>query len=210
MRGVGLIESTADIENIVIGAANGTPIYVRNVAAVKIGDAFRVGALDRDGKEAIGGVVIARYGVNALDVIEGVKEKLKSLESGLPNRREDHAVLRPYRADPARYRDAQTRADRRAAARHARAHRLPLPLPLDPDRHDSAAARSARFVSVHALPRHQLEPDVAGGNRDCNRRAGRRRHRRHRKRFPADGKERRSIRAIATGSGGQCSNRRDS
>src|SRR5262249_13647091 len=84
VRGVGLIESMADIENIVIGAANGTPIYARNVAAVKLGEAFRVGALDRDGEEAVGGVVIARYGVNALDVIEGVKEKLKSLESGLP------------------------------------------------------------------------------------------------------------------------------
>ncbi len=84
VRGVGLIESMADIENIVIGAANGTPIYVRNVAEVKLGNAFRVGVLDRDGKEAVGGVVIARYGVNALDVINGVKEKLKSLESGLP------------------------------------------------------------------------------------------------------------------------------
>ncbi len=84
VRGVGLIESTADIENVVIGAANGTPIYAHNVAAVKLGDAFRAGALDRDGREAVGGVVIARYGVNALDVINGVKEKIKSLESGLP------------------------------------------------------------------------------------------------------------------------------
>jgi copper/silver efflux system protein len=84
VRGVGLIESTSDLENVVIGAANGTPIYVRNVAAVKLGNAFRVGVLDRDGREAVGGVVIARYGVNALDVINGVKGKLKSLESGLP------------------------------------------------------------------------------------------------------------------------------
>ncbi len=84
VRGVGLIESTADIENIVISAANGTPIYVRNVAAVKLGNAFRVGVLDRDGQEAVGGVVIARYGVNALDVINGVKEKLKALQAGLP------------------------------------------------------------------------------------------------------------------------------
>ncbi len=84
VRGVGLIDSTTDIENIVIGASNGTPIYIRNVAAVKIGNAFRVGALDRDGAEAVGGVVIARYGVNALDVIEAVKAKLRSLEAGLP------------------------------------------------------------------------------------------------------------------------------
>ena len=84
VRGVGLISSLADVENIVIGASVGTPIYVRNVANVKIGDAFRVGVLDRDGKEAVGGVVIARYGVNTLDVIERVKEKIKSLQGGLP------------------------------------------------------------------------------------------------------------------------------
>ncbi len=84
VRGVGLVESIADLENIVISAQNGTPLYVRNVAAVKLGNAFRVGVLDRDGKEAVGGVVIARYGVNALAVINGVKAKLKSLETGLP------------------------------------------------------------------------------------------------------------------------------
>lgn len=84
VRGIGLIETTADVENIVIGSANGTPIYVRNVAAVKIGDAFRTGALDKDGKEAVGGVVIARYGVNTLDVIDAVKKKLEELKAGLP------------------------------------------------------------------------------------------------------------------------------
>jgi len=84
VRGVGLISSLADVENIVIGASAGTPIYVRNVANVKIGDAFRVGVLDRDGKEAVGGVVIARYGVNTLDVIERVKAKINSLQGGLP------------------------------------------------------------------------------------------------------------------------------
>jgi Cu(I)/Ag(I) efflux system membrane protein CusA/SilA len=84
VRGVGLIGSTADVENIVIGGSSGTPIYVRNVAAVQLGDAFRVGALDKDGKEAVGGVVIARYGVNTLQVINAVKEKLESLKTGLP------------------------------------------------------------------------------------------------------------------------------
>ncbi|MFN0118905.1 MAG: efflux RND transporter permease subunit, partial [Blastocatellia bacterium] len=48
------------------------------------GNAFRTGVLDRDGEEAVGGVVIARYGVNALAVINGVKEKLGALASGLP------------------------------------------------------------------------------------------------------------------------------
>ena len=84
VRGVGLIESTADVENIVIGAQNGIPIYVRNVADVKLGNAFRTGALDKNGKEAVGGVVIARYGVNTLEVIEAVKEKITALQAGLP------------------------------------------------------------------------------------------------------------------------------
>lgn len=84
VRGIGLIESTADVENIVIGSSTGTPIYVRNVAEVKLGNAFRTGALDRDGKEAVGGVVIARYDVNTLDVIEAVKQKIAALQIGLP------------------------------------------------------------------------------------------------------------------------------
>ena len=84
VRGVGLIESTTDVENIVIGAQNGIPIYVRNVAEVKLGNAFRTGALDKNGKEAVGGVVIARYGVNTLEVIEAVKEKISALQAGLP------------------------------------------------------------------------------------------------------------------------------
>jgi Cu(I)/Ag(I) efflux system membrane protein CusA/SilA len=84
VRGVGLIGSVADFENIVIGGSGGTPLFVRNVAEVKIGDAFRVGALDRDGKEAVGGVVIARYGVNTLEVISAVKDKLEALKPGLP------------------------------------------------------------------------------------------------------------------------------
>jgi copper/silver efflux system protein len=84
IRGVGLISSVADVENIVIGASNGIPIYIRNVADVKLGNAFRTGVLDKNGKEAVGGVVIARYGVNTLDVIEAVKVKIASISSGLP------------------------------------------------------------------------------------------------------------------------------
>jgi len=84
VRGIGLIESASDVENVVISSQNGTPIYVKNVAEVKIGNAFRTGALDKNGKEAVGGVVIARYGVNTLEVINAVKERIKTLEIGLP------------------------------------------------------------------------------------------------------------------------------
>jgi copper/silver efflux system protein len=84
VRGIGLIDSVADIENIVVGSSGGTPIYVRQVADVKIGNAFRVGVLDRDGTEAVGGVVIARSGVNNLEVINAIRKKIESLQGGLP------------------------------------------------------------------------------------------------------------------------------
>jgi len=84
VRGIGLIQSTDDVANIVIGSANGTAIYVRNVADVKLGNAFRTGVLDKNGKEAVGGVVIARYGVNTLEVIQSVKQRIEAIKSGLP------------------------------------------------------------------------------------------------------------------------------
>ncbi|HEV8591112.1 MAG TPA: CusA/CzcA family heavy metal efflux RND transporter [Pyrinomonadaceae bacterium] len=84
VRGIGLIGSMGDVENIVIGSSGGTPIYVKNVAEVKLGNAFRTGALDKNGQEAVGGVVIARYGVNTLEVISAVKQKIEALQAGLP------------------------------------------------------------------------------------------------------------------------------
>jgi Cu(I)/Ag(I) efflux system membrane protein CusA/SilA len=84
VRGIGLVESIADVENIVIGSQNGTPIYVKNIAEVKLGNAFRTGSLDKNGKEAVGGVVISRYGTSALEVIENVKRKIEEIKPGLP------------------------------------------------------------------------------------------------------------------------------
>src|SRR5215471_12579429 len=83
VRGVGLIGSAADIENIVLSANGGTPVYLRNVATVHFGPDFRRGVLDRDGKEAVGGVIVIRSGQNALEVIDAVKRKIKDLEPGL-------------------------------------------------------------------------------------------------------------------------------
>jgi Cu(I)/Ag(I) efflux system membrane protein CusA/SilA len=84
VRGLGLVESLADVENIVIGASNGTPVFVRNVAEVKLGNAFRTGSLDKNGKEAVGGVVIMRYGVSAIEAIEAIKKKVEEIKPGLP------------------------------------------------------------------------------------------------------------------------------
>ena len=84
VRGLGLIQSTGDIENIAVGARGGVPIYVRDVADVKIGNAFRVASLVKGGREAVGGVVVARSGANPKELITRVRAKIKDLEAGLP------------------------------------------------------------------------------------------------------------------------------
>ena len=84
VRGIGLIRSTADLENIVLTVTAGTPVYIRNVANVHLGPEFRRGVLDKDGKDVVGGVVVIRNGANAQEVITGVKAKLAALEPGLP------------------------------------------------------------------------------------------------------------------------------
>jgi len=73
-----------DIENIVIHAENGTPVYLHQVATVAVGPDFRRGALDKLGAEAVGGCVTMRFGENPLSVIERVKERVGVIERGLP------------------------------------------------------------------------------------------------------------------------------
>jgi Cu(I)/Ag(I) efflux system membrane protein CusA/SilA len=84
VRGVGLIQSSADLENIVLKEVNGTPIYLRNVAEVQIGGDFRRGALDVDGREVVGGIVVMRNGENAMEVIKAVKKRIAQISASLP------------------------------------------------------------------------------------------------------------------------------
>ena len=84
LRGIGLVESSEDLELIPIKAMEGTPIYVKDIANVQIGGDFRRGALDIDGHEAVGGTVVMRTGENAKAVIERVKEKIAQISKSLP------------------------------------------------------------------------------------------------------------------------------
>jgi copper/silver efflux system protein len=86
IRGVGFIKSTEDLEKVVIRQEKGTPLRVRDVATVTLGPDFRRGSLDKSGVEAVGGVVLMRFGENPLHVVERVKEKIKQLEPGLPQK----------------------------------------------------------------------------------------------------------------------------
>lgn len=86
IRGIGFIQSVEDLEKFLIRAEEGTAIQIRNVATVTLGPEFRRGALDKAGREAVGGVVVMRYGENPLRVIDRIKEKIRQLEPGLPQR----------------------------------------------------------------------------------------------------------------------------
>lgn len=85
VRGVGFIKSVQDIENIVIGSFNGVPVKIKQIGNVVIGPDFRQGVLDKEGKEAVGGVVIMRYGQNPKIVIDNVKQKIADIAAGLPD-----------------------------------------------------------------------------------------------------------------------------
>jgi len=87
VRGRGYARSTADLEQIVVGtdARSGTPILVKDLGRVELGPDIRRGVADLDGEgDAVGGIVVMRYGENALHVIDRVKERLKDIEPGLP------------------------------------------------------------------------------------------------------------------------------
>lgn len=84
VRGVGWIESVRDIENTVVKEAQGTPIYVKNLATVQLGTQFRRGVFEKDGNEVAGGVVLMRHGENPLAVTERVKKKIQELQAALP------------------------------------------------------------------------------------------------------------------------------
>lgn len=86
VRGRGYVSSVEDLERVAVGAnASGTPILLRNVATVSLGPELRRGLTDLDGEgEAAAGVVIMRFGENALDTIRNVKSKLAELAENLP------------------------------------------------------------------------------------------------------------------------------
>ncbi|HEU5162690.1 MAG TPA: CusA/CzcA family heavy metal efflux RND transporter, partial [Thermoanaerobaculia bacterium] len=86
VRGLGYVRSVRDLEEIVVGAdRNGTPIHLAQLGSVTIGGDIRRGLLDENGQgEVVGGIIVARYGENARDVIERVKAQLEVLKAGLP------------------------------------------------------------------------------------------------------------------------------
>ncbi len=86
VRGIGFIESAQDLEQTAIVARDGQPILLSQIAQIGTGPALRRGVLTKEGSEAVGGVVVARYGENPMAAIERVKAKINEIASGLPTK----------------------------------------------------------------------------------------------------------------------------
>ncbi len=85
IRGLGYLKSLSDLESVPVATKNGTPVLVRDLGTVSLGPDERRGAADWQGEgEAVGGIVVMRYGMNALNVIEGVKARLREIAPALP------------------------------------------------------------------------------------------------------------------------------
>ena len=86
IRGLGYIKDVSDLEKAVVTVRDGVPVRISDVAFVNIGPGTRRGGLDKEGVEAVGGVVIARYGSYPLEVINNIKDKIKEMAPGLPQK----------------------------------------------------------------------------------------------------------------------------
>ncbi len=86
VRGLGYIESVEDIENTVVAENDNSPVLISDLAEVGLGPAERRGILDKGGADVTGGVVVARYGSNPLEVIQNTKDKINEISSGLPKK----------------------------------------------------------------------------------------------------------------------------
>ncbi|MBN2183064.1 MAG: efflux RND transporter permease subunit [Sedimentisphaerales bacterium] len=86
IRGLGFIEDLSDIEKTVVKVNDNVPVYIKDIGKVSYGPALRRGALDKGGAEAVGGVVVVRYGYNPLEAIKNVKKKIEEISPGLPQK----------------------------------------------------------------------------------------------------------------------------
>ncbi len=93
VRAIGYIKSLEDLEKSVVAVRNNVPIRLKDVAKINFGPATRRGGLDKGGAEAVGGVVVARYGANPLEAIDNVKAKIAEIAPGLPSKTLDDGTI---------------------------------------------------------------------------------------------------------------------
>ena len=184
VRGLGYIKSIEDLYNVPLGVNDrGVPILLRNVATVKIGPELRRGIADYNGQgEVVGGIIVMRFGENALQVIDNVKKRLEELKSGLPEGVRIKAVYDRSGLILRAVDNLKTHPDRGKHHRGHRVHRFSLSLPQRPGGHLHPAGGRVHQLHHHARPGDQRQHHEPGRHRHRHRRHGGRCHRHDRKR----------------------------
>lgn len=100
VRGIGYVKKLEDLEEAVVKATDNVPIRIKDVAKVTTGPASRRGILDKEGAEVVGGVVVARYGANPMEVINNVKNQIEEIEPGLPSKTLDDGTYSKVKIVP--------------------------------------------------------------------------------------------------------------
>jgi SepF-like predicted cell division protein (DUF552 family) len=174
VRTRGYLTSLEDIELIAVTPRRmGTPVLLRDIARVQIGPEMRRVVADLDGEgEITGGIVVMRYGENALATIEAVKERIDELRAGLPDGVE---IVETYDRSELILSARSTtcsQADRGVHRRRAGLFRVPVASALGAGGNHQPAARHAGRLHRHAPAGHQRQHHVPGRHRHRHRRDG--------------------------------------
>ena len=162
IRGMGYLHSLSDLETVSVGSKGGTPIFLRDLGTVNFGPDIREGVADWNGEgETVGGIVVMRQGMNALNVIEAVKKKLKEIGPSLPEGVQNCLRLRSFWLDPAiPYPHSQTRSFCRSDYRKHRLPGLSLPHAICPYCDRNIAGCCAHFLRADGLAWRQFKHHV--------------------------------------------------
>ena len=166
VRGIGLIKTLQDIENIVVKEARGTPVYVSDVAEVQIGHAVRHGAAVLNGqREVVAGIVLMLRGGNAREVVQAVKDKIEDIHEQklLPDGLRIVPFYDRIELIVAALQHGLQGPARRHRARHCRAVPVPGQCTQRADRHGHPRRRAAGHVHCHGSSRIDGQSDVSRG-----------------------------------------------
>ena len=188
VRGRGYIKSLSDLEQIVVKSDRGVPVLLKDVARIELAPDERRGITEMNGEgEVVSGIVLQRFGENALSVIRNVKDRLAEIAPSLPQGVTIDAV---YDRSDLIYRaidTLKTHADRGERHRRPRLRRVPAACPQRAGRHHHAAARRTDRLSLHVFAGPELQHHEPRRHRHRDRRHGRRRDRHDRERPQASG-----------------------
>ena len=188
VRGRGYIKSLSDLEQIVVKSDRGVPVLLKDVARVELTPDERRGITEMNGEgEVVSGIVLQRFGENALSVIQQRQGPARRDRAEPAAGRDHRRRLRPLRPDLSRHRHAQAHADRGERHRRARLRHLPAARPQRAGRHHHAAARRADRLSLHVAAGPELQHHEPRRHRHRHRRHGRCRDRHDRERPQAAG-----------------------